>query len=123
MLGVCCALARRLRSGRDNRVTGLPSPDWASLILLVGIVVVGFALEAMRIAMTGWPVGSQYAFLGSALSLVFSPGEALQTAYGYIRYGHALLTALFVAYLPFSRMLHMILAPVLAMINGCRGPR
>jgi len=71
----------------------------------------------MRIAMTGTPAGSQYAFLGYVVSRLFT-GANLSGIYGYMWYGHAILTGAFVAYLPFSRMFHMIMAPVSLSINA-----
>ena len=38
--------------------------------------------------------------------------STLTRVYGYVWYLHAVLTGAFVAYLPFSRLLHVILAPV-----------
>ena len=38
--------------------------------------------------------------------------------YGYVWYVHAILTGAFVAYLPFSRMLHMIMAPISLAMNA-----
>jgi nitrate reductase gamma subunit len=75
-------------------------------------MAVGFVLEGLRIALSGYPQGSAYAFAGDALSRIFHGAAGLDDIYGYVWYGHAVLTGLFVAYLPFSRMFHMILAPV-----------
>jgi nitrate reductase gamma subunit len=80
------------------------------------MVLVGFFLEGMRIAMTGWPAGSTYAFLGYIVSKLFSDPVALAGAYGYVWYVHSILAGIFIAYIPFSRLSHMIVAPlVLAM--------
>jgi nitrate reductase gamma subunit len=82
-----------------------------------GIIIFGFILEGMRIAMTGTPQGSQYAFLGYIISRLFT-GADLTGVYGYMWYLHAILTGAFVAYLPFSRMFHMIMAPVVLAMNA-----
>ncbi len=113
LLGAGAAVARRL-TGRSmaQPPSGLPRPDWLAMGLLAAIVLVGFVLEAMRIALTGAPPGADWAFAGYALSGLFSPGAGLAAAYGYIWYIHAILTGAFVAYLPFSRMFHIVLAPV-----------
>jgi nitrate reductase gamma subunit len=50
----------------------------------------------------------------------FVTGFDLIHLYGYVWYLHAILTGAFVAYLPFSRMLHMIMAPVVMAINAGR---
>ena len=80
-------------------------------------MIVGFILEGMRIGMTGTPQGSQFAFLGYTISRLFG-GADLTGIYGYIWYLHAIFTGAFVAYLPFSRMFHMIMAPVVLAMNA-----
>ncbi len=83
-------------------------------------MLVGFVTEAARLALTGWPEGSGYAFLGYPLSRVIA-GAWLTGAYGFLWYLHAALTAAFVAYLPFSRMFHILLAPVVLAVNAAEG--
>jgi len=111
LLGVLIALVRgTLR--RFNQLSGLPKQDPLALGLIGGIVVVGFVLEGMRMAMTG-PVGDgEYAFVGYWISSFFTDPSGLTSVYGYLWYVHAVLAGGFVAYLPFSRLFHMILAPV-----------
>ena len=96
---------------------GLPPADWPAYGLLGGIMIVGFILEGMRMAMTGSPGGAPYAFLGDAISRLLA-GAELTGLYGYVWYLHAILTGAFVVYLPFSRMFHMIMAPVVLAINA-----
>ena len=111
LVGVGLAILRRALSS-DKPLPGLPRPDWLAMGLLAGIVVSGFITEGARIAMTGAGSSPPYAFLGAALSRLFSAGPGLQEAYGYLWYAHAICYAAFVAYLPFSRMRHIILAPL-----------
>ena len=113
LAGAALAALRHLLARKQPAPPGLPGPDWIGIGLILGIVVVGFVLEAMRMAMTGYPAGSGYAFLGYLVSLAFTPGAGLGNAYGYVWYFHAVLTAAFVVYLPFGRMFHIILAPIL----------
>ncbi len=103
---------------RSEDISGLPRQDLPAIFLLGGIVVIGFILEGMRIAMTGSPPGSVYAFLGYALSFLFADNPALPGIYGYIWYLHAIVTGALVAYLPFSNLLHMIMAPVVMAMNA-----
>jgi len=117
ILGVVLILLRKYVRGSEVKLDGLPTSDWPAHCLMVGIIIVGFILEGMRIAMTGTPEGSQYAFLGYIISWVFQEVN-LTGIYGYIWYVHAILTGAFVAYLPFSRMFHMIMAPVSLAINA-----
>jgi nitrate reductase gamma subunit len=119
IIGLICAFIRGvIRDQSKDRVSGLPGQDRLALGLILGIVVVGFGLEAVRIAMTGWPAGSGYAFLGYLISLILPGPPALTSVYGYIWYLHAIVTGAFIAYLPFSRLSHMIMAPVVLAMNA-----
>ena len=80
--------------------------------------MLGFVLEGMRIAMTGATGSAAYAFVGFGLSTLFSHPEALSDVYGYGWYVHAALTGAFIVYLPFSRLLHIILSPVVLALNA-----
>ncbi|RJQ63701.1 MAG: hypothetical protein C4530_03065 [Desulfobacteraceae bacterium] len=117
LIGTAFALVRGKLS-RPKPPEGLPQKDYVALALIGGIVVVGFVLEGMRIAMTGRPSGSAFAFLGFIVSQLFSSGSVLNEVYGYIWYLHAVLTGAFVAYIPFSRLSHMIVAPVTLSIRS-----
>jgi nitrate reductase gamma subunit len=111
ILGMVLALIRgALR--KKSQVPDVPGQDRTALLLIGAIVVVGFVLEGMRIAMTGHPDGSQWAFIGYGLSRIFGNEGFLVNAYGYVWYVHAILTGAFVAYIPFSRLLHVIIGPV-----------
>ncbi|MBN1104997.1 MAG: hypothetical protein JXL84_16400 [Deltaproteobacteria bacterium] len=117
IVGVGLALGRGMGKGHDP-LSGVPGQDRLALGLIASIVLVGFTLEGMRIAMTGYPPGSGYSFLGYAVATLFGgPSSGLTDAYGMVWYVHAVLTGLFIAYLPFSRLLHIILAPVVLAMN------
>jgi predicted CXXCH cytochrome family protein len=115
--GVILTLFRKM-DGRSEDIGGFPRQDWPALSLLGGIVVIGFILEGIRIAMTGVPHGSVYAFLGYALSRLFAGNSTLPGLYGYVWYLHAVITAALAAYLPFSNLLHVITAPVVLAMNA-----
>ena len=100
------------------KLPAMPRHDRLASGLLGAIVGVGFVLEGMRIAMTGYPPGSAYAFVGDALSRFFFSVSGLEDIYGYVWYLHAGLTGAFVAYLPFSCMFHIVLAPVVIALNA-----
>ena len=115
MAGAAAAL---LRFDEDREtIPNLPSPGRAMTMLLGLIVLVGFILEGLRIAMTGWPVGSHYAFIGYGISLLLKGMTGLTSIYGYVWYMHAILTGIFVAMIPFTRMIHIITAPVVLMAD------
>jgi nitrate reductase gamma subunit len=116
ILGACLAVVMKKERPAEGFIK-MPGHDWIASALLLSIVLVGFILEGMRIAMTGFPVGSQWAFGGNGLAVLFSGTTGIADIYGYVWYAHAVFTGLFVAYLPFSRMLHMITAPVVMAMN------
>ena len=117
ILGVGFAFFRGQRRQQDQP-SGLPGQDRIALGLIGGIVVVGFLLEGLRIAMTGWPEGAGFAVLGYVISLLFGESSLWTGVYGYLWYIHAILTGAFVAYLPFSRLLHIIMAPVVLAMSA-----
>jgi nitrate reductase gamma subunit len=49
---------------------------------------------------------------------LFFGGLSLTGAYGIMWYVHALLTGAFIAYMPFSRLLHIIISPFVLMGNA-----
>lgn len=123
LAGVSLAFVRGLL--RDaTRPQGLVRQDRLALGMIGTLVAVGFVLEGMRIAMTGTPQGSEYAFVGYWLGGFFGESSGLTDIYGYVWYLHALLTGAFVAYIPFSGLMHVIIAPVVLAMRGAeRHPR
>jgi nitrate reductase gamma subunit len=117
MLGALCAYLRA-RKQRSSQVPDLPRQDVLALGLIESIVVAGFVLEGMRVAMTGFPEGSCYGFVGYAIGRLFFSGSALTDIYGYVWYLHAILTGVFIAYLPFSRLLHVMISPLVLLGNA-----
>jgi nitrate reductase gamma subunit len=117
--GAVAAMARGIAKRRE-RLPGLPRQDHAALGLIGGVVIVGFVLEGMRIAMTGVTWGASGAFIGYPISRLFAGWRALAGVYGYAWYLHAILTAAFAAYLPFSRMFHILVAPVWLALRGAK---
>jgi nitrate reductase gamma subunit len=117
IVGAVAAILRSA-SSPSAKLPAMPRHDRLASGILGALVMVGFVLEGMRIAMTGYPAGSAYAFAGDALSRFFSGVSGLEDIYGYVWYVHAVLTGAFVAYLPYSRMFHIVLAPVLLAVNA-----
>ena len=116
-VGIAMAYIRGGEADR-SRTPGLPAQDRLALGLIGSIVAVGFVLEAMRIALTGAGSMAGGAFVGYPLSFLFSGMTGLSGIYGYVWYLHAILTGAFVAYLPFSKLMHIIMAPVVLAMNA-----
>jgi nitrate reductase gamma subunit len=117
MAGVVAMIVRKKQDRSRKSIADLPRADWPAYGLLGAIMLVGFILEGMRMAMTGSPNGAAYAFVGNFVSLLLKDLD-LTGSYGYIWYLHAVITGIFLAYLPFSRLFHMIMAPVVLAMNA-----
>lgn len=109
-----------VRKGKDQneKIASLPKPGRGMPAMIGLIVLVGFILEGLRIAMTGWPGGAGWAFFGYGISLLLKGMIGLTDIYGYVWYAHAILTGTFMALIPFTRMSHIIAAPIILIINA-----
>jgi nitrate reductase gamma subunit len=108
------------KNKRIQNVKGLPDSKIPVSALLGGIIISGFIVEGARIAMTGSPEGSQFAFIGYGISLLMS-GYHLNGLYAYLWYLHAIMTAIFIAILPFTGMFHVFTAPLSLLVRGTDG--
>jgi nitrate reductase gamma subunit len=109
LTGAAAMIVRRLAA---PRLPGLPPADWPAHALLAALMASGFVLEGARIALAGHPPGAAFAFVGDGLARIFHGAAGLDALYPVIWYAHAIVTGAFVAYLPFSRMRHVLLAPI-----------
>jgi len=110
-LGVLLALYRRTL-GKGPHLKSEPE-DFIILFLLFAIVLTGFFLEACRLAVVSPEPRIWASFLGAALASVLRSWEAPWTVvrfYGWLL--HAVLVFAFLAYLPFSKLFHLITSPI-----------
>lgn len=117
LAGTAAALLRRFPRSREG-IPGLPGGAWAGSALLAAIAGAGFLLEGMRIAMSGHPPGSAFAFVGDGLARFFHGRPGLGELYAPAWYAHAILAGIFAAWIPFGPMLHILLAPVLIALGA-----
>jgi len=108
----------RKRRGSEKIIALLPGPGRCMPAMIGLIVLVGFILEGLRIAMTGWVAGAGWAPLGYGISLMFKGMTGLTDVYGYVWYVHAILTGAFIALVPFTRMTHIITAPMVLIFKA-----
>ncbi len=102
------------RGKSDNK-----ADDAIVLLLIACITITGFIVEALRIhatlnPTTGFATWEKYSFVGWTLADAIS-GMDIETAKTLhkIFWGtHALIALGFIAYIPYSRLLHMITTPV-----------
>ncbi len=116
LIGVLLAIDRRYirrpdRLGYQEKPDNTPDDAIVLLIILV-IVVTGFVAEALRIHVThpSWEVWS---FVGWTLAKAFAgvdPGTA-QILHKACWWTHALISLGFIAYIPFSRLMHIVTTP------------
>ena len=116
LLGVILAIDRRFVTRPDRLgYKGKPdnTPDDAIVLLLIGaIIVTGFIIEALRIYVTN-PSWETWSFVGWLLAQTFTgidygTAKLLHKVSWWV---HALLALGFIAYIPYSRLLHMITTP------------
>ena len=117
LLGVLMALLRRYvikpeRLGYKGKPDNT-GDDAIVLLLIAGIIITGFVIEALRIYVTN-PPWEVWSFGGWALSRTFT-GLDLNTArllHKISWWTHTLIALSFIAYIPYSRLLHIITTPV-----------
>jgi len=117
LAGTMAALDRKETDPKEV-IASLPEPGWGMPFLIGLMVVVGFILEGMRIAMTGGSGGTEWAFIGYGTSLLFKGMTGLTEVYAYVWYAHAILAGAFIALIPFTRMSHIITAPIVLMLEA-----
>jgi Fe-S oxidoreductase/nitrate reductase gamma subunit len=118
LIGTFMAIDRRYLTRPDRLgYKGEPdsTPDDAIvLLLLAGIIITGFIIEALRISVTWqqtpWEVWS---FVGWALAKAFTgiDPESAKAMHKFTWWTHTFLALGFIAYIPYSRLLHIITTP------------
>lgn len=116
LAGVLMALDRRYlkkpdRLGYKGKPDNTPD-DAIALLLILGIIVTGFIIEALRIYVTN-PPWEHWSFVGWTLSKAFV-GVDIGTAkilHKVTWWTHTFIALGFIAYIPFSRMLHIVTTP------------
>jgi len=108
--GVLLALGRRT----IFKPACLNTPDdFVILFFLLIILISGFVLESLRIAATRdpWAAWSPVGQAGAAFFAAWGMEEMIRV-YQAFWWGHLVLAFLFIAYLPYSKLLHLFTAPV-----------
>jgi len=121
LVGIAIAGARRYVVRSKTIETAL-GDSWA-LLLIVLLVLTGFALEALRIAV----LGDRWAYLspvGWAMSKAFAgiPREAAGAAHAWLWWFHAGLAMTWIACIPFTKFFHLLALPTNVFFSKL-GPR
>jgi Fe-S oxidoreductase/nitrate reductase gamma subunit len=107
LAGLVFLLLRRLFPP-ERLVEPKERPGFVLPVCLLGLVILtGFLIEALRLAANG---PDPYSFVGNFLSGFFPAGNA--TAHRALWWTHGLLSLGFIAYIPFSPLVHIVLVPV-----------
>jgi len=90
--------------------------DWVFLSLLLAILVTAYVLTGLRILGQGMPWFSVFSPFGRAVAEALSgaglrPSQAV-TVHGVVWWAHAGLALAFVAYIPYSKAMHMLVDAV-----------
>jgi Fe-S oxidoreductase/nitrate reductase gamma subunit len=116
LAGVFMALQRRYITKPDRLgYKGEPdnTPDDAIVLLLLGgIIITGFTIEALRIHVTN-PPWEVWSFAGYTLAKAFAgvDNNTARTAHKVMWWTHTFISLGFIAYIPYSRLLHIITTP------------
>lgn len=116
LMAGCLMVIEKKKNKKLQNIRGLPKSNTLVNSLLGGMIITGFIVEGARIAMTGSPEGSQFAFIGYLISRILL-NYHLNGVYAYLWHLHAVLTAVFIACLPFSRMFHIFTAPLSLLLS------
>jgi nitrate reductase gamma subunit len=118
IIGVGGATMRRLQKKFQNRPSA--GQDMIVLALLGAILITGFIVEGLRILLTALPPSIALpSFVGYPISLLLGLFPIRwEWVYPYGWYVHAILTGLFIIYLPFSKMFHILVSPMVLLIQS-----
>ena len=112
VVGVGIGFVRRWIA-RPKKLVFSDEASWI-LILLFVILVSGFLLEGWRIAVTDdpWASWSPIGHAVALISLSVASKESLQLAHLIFWWGHLVIVFGFLAWAPYTKMLHAITAPL-----------
>lgn len=108
LVGLVVALVRGVVADRDEE----QFTDRPGTIFLLLVVVTGFVAQAMHFANQPPDPSRAWALLGHWLGEAMRPGAPYTGSYSFFWMAHALLASAFLAYLGWSRMIHVFATPL-----------
>jgi Fe-S oxidoreductase/nitrate reductase gamma subunit len=118
LIGVLMAIDRRYikkpdRLGYKGKMDNRPE-DAIVLLLILAIMVTGFLIEGLRIASFNYPTFEMWSFVGYLTALTFQGVnvETLKGLHKFMWWFHTFIALSFIAYIPYSRLLHIVTSPV-----------
>ncbi len=125
IVGVLMAFYSRFIS-KKQRLTTI-TEDIIYLVSFFVIALSGFIIEAARIAATEFPKWETVSFVGYLLARIFtafiSDTNTFRSTHFVFWWFHAIAVAISIAYLPFSKLKHIIIAPLNMAIKPTDRPR
>jgi Fe-S oxidoreductase/nitrate reductase gamma subunit len=115
LLGAIVALWRR-HVRRPPTLEATAADSWGFALLAL-IIITGFAVEGVRIGVTGDP-WQGFSFVGRAISALASPLDANAGAslHSALWWTHAALVFLWIASIPYTRFMHILTLPTNAFL-------
>jgi nitrate reductase gamma subunit len=110
LVGTVVSFVRRMKK-KDEIIN--ERKDIAAVVLLFTIVLTGFIMEAFKFAMLPISVDAAFSFVGFAMSLPLRPFDLPWVDFRYYLWiFHATIAFVFLAYIPYSKIMHAIACPV-----------
>lgn len=116
VVGLAIAFSRRFIF-KSERLDTMYSDVFALLLLLV-IAITGFWCEGVRIAQVEMTPALRFSFVGYPLAILLKGVHLDGLNYHSLVWVHVLVSLAFIAYIPFSKMLHIFAAPTEILINA-----
>ena len=109
-VGISIALLRRYIFKTEQLDT--IASDTTAILFLLFIALTGFFSEAQRLAALDFEPYMRYSFIGCPLASLIRAMPSLTINYYSIVWIHTLISLVFLAYIPFSKMFHVFVSPV-----------
>jgi len=107
--GTLFLLIRRLASPPERLVVPKARPGFIFMEVVIAVIILtGFLLEAIRISHNGFDEG---AFVGNWVAGLLGGGDSL-SLHQIVWWGHGFAALAFIAYIPYSPLIHLVLAPI-----------
>lgn len=110
LIGIIIAILRRYIFKAEQLDT--IASDTTAILFLLFIILTGFICEAQRLAAAPFEPYMRYSFIGCPLASLIRSMSSLAYDFNSIVWIHTIISLVFLAYIPFSKMFHIIVSPV-----------
>jgi nitrate reductase gamma subunit len=96
------------------------APDTLLIVALLAVIITGYPIEAMRIIFEDVPPSlARYSFVGYLLALLIEPlNWPWESIHFWLFFFHVGICSLSLLYLPFSKFFHVLVSPVISVVNS-----